>query len=890
MIAHHRFVQRRPVAWLLGSCVLAVCWLGGVSITPVHAEDVEYSEFSKDTEVTDGVIKLHKKKSKLYFEISKSQLNQDFLVLLSIARGIGERSLLGGMSWGFGDDWLWRFEKVDDENIHLIRRNTRFRADQGSPEADAVDKAYSDSVLYNLPIHTTGPGGTVIVDVTNVFMSDLPQISRVLPGFVFSSSKSTWADLKGFDNNVEIRVSATYASSGSTNFDTVPDSRGLSVDVHYSISRLPNNGYQPRLADPRVGYFLTAVKDFSKPEGEDRFIRYVNRWNLKKADASADLSPPAKPIIFWMEKTIPYKYRSAIREGILEWNRAFEKVGFLDAIEVRQQSERDTWMPEDVNYNTFRWITAGAGFAMGPSRVNPYTGEILDADIIFDADFVNFWKVEYETLTPESIARMTGGALDLAGYQKERESMSPTMRHWADCQCHLSHGFASQAAFGSTVLAARHGLAASKPMLERMILQGLKEVTMHEVGHTLGLRHNFKASTMLTLNEANNPEITDEKGMVASVMDYNPTNIVPKGQEQGDYYTETIGPYDYWAIEYGYKPLAGSTSDEEEALREIASKGAAEGLDYATDEDTRGIDPDPLSNRFDLGKDPLNYAKQQASLVDEIWPNLLEQVVDDGEGYQKARRAFGMLLSIYGRSMFFASRYVGGLYVHRDHKGDPEARPPFVVVEAEKQRESLALLEEKVFNDKPFEFPPELYNYLAITKWSHWGMSDPARTDYPVHEYILLWQDRILSQLLSSLTLERLHDSELKVPGDQDVLTSAELLERLTDAIFSEVTNLEEGEYTNRQPAISSLRRNLQRSYLKRLSNLALGRTSSPQDCQTVAYYELVTLQGEIKQLLAGKGRGEKSIKLDTYTKAHLMESLQRIDKVLNARLTLSAP
>ena len=234
--------------------------------------------------------------------------------------------------------------------------------------------------------------------------------------------------------------------------------------------------------------------------------------------------------------------------------------------------------------------------------------------------------------------------------------------------------------------------------------------------------------------------------------------------------------------------------------------------------------------------------------------------------------------------MYFASRYVGGMYVSRAHKGDPDAAAPFVVVEPAKQREALALVEEQVFSDKPFQFPPELYNHLASSRWSHWGTHIPLRTDFPVHEVISMWQDRILEQLLSSLTLERLHDTELQIPADQDAVTTPELLDSLTKSIFSEVDKMPAGEYTNRKPAISSLRRNLQRSYLKRLSRLAMGKTYAPEDCQTVAYSELASLEKRINELL------ESDTKLDTYSRAHLEESASRIHRVLDARFNLTGP
>lgn len=850
-----------------------------------ESEPPKYPPFAKvikDAKTYSGLITLHEKDDTLYAELGSGQLNKDFIILISIAKGIGQSPLLGGFSWGFGDDWVWQFRRVG-EQVHVVRRNVRFTANSNTPEEKAVALAYTDSILFSLPIVTTTPSGGVLVDLSQVFMSDLPQISRVLPGFAFSPNKSTWAAIKSYKDNVELQLAATYASGGNVDIDSVADSRGVTINVHYSISELKHTGYQPRLADDRIGYFLTVLKDYSKKGTEDdRFERYINRWDLQKADAGADLSPPKQPIIFWLEKTIPYKYRAPIRDGILEWNKAFEKAGFVNAIEVRQQPDDATWDPEDINYNTFRWITASAGFAMGPSRVNPMTGQILDADIIFDADFLNFWKEEYETFTPEGIAAMTGGPLDLKSYHEMLSKMPEHLRHGSQhAHCSLCQQASGQLAFGAAVIGARKQ---SPEDLDKMVMQALKEVTMHEVGHTLGLRHNFKSSRMYSLADLNDPAKTAQTGITASVMDYSPANIQPKDVVQGDYYSTTIGPYDMWAIEYGYKPLSNSTQGDKTELQKIAARSGEPNLAYGTDEDTRGIDPDPTSNRFDLGNDPLEYAKSQAKLVQEAWPNIVAQMTKEGDGYQQARRAFGILLGTYGRSMYFASRNVGGLYVTRSHKGDKDAPAPFVVVPVDKQRASMDLLVENVFSDKPFQFPPELYNHLAATNWSHWGMHYLDRPDYPAHLVVQMWQDRILQQLMSPLTLERLHDSELKIPADQDAFTTAELLERLTKAIFSETEKLEGENFTNRKPAITSLRRNLQRQYLQRLSYLAMGLTDAPEDCETVAYSQLVGLQGKIDSVLKGNA------KLDTYSRAHLEETSSRIQKVVEARLSLPSP
>jgi hypothetical protein len=232
-----------------------------------------------------------------------------------------------------------------------------------------------------------------------------------------------------------------------------------------------------------------------------------------------------------------------------------------------------------------------------------------------------------------------------------------------------------------------------------------------------------------------------------------------------------------------------------------------------------------------------------------------------------------------------AARMIGGVEVHRHRKGDANAKPPFVVVEPAKQRAAMELLEEQVFSAKPFSFPPELYNYLASPRWIHWGTSLTDRVDYPVHQIILSWQGYILSQLLSSTTLTRLHDAELKLPADKDAFTAAELIQRLTRSIYAELEQLKPAEFTNRKPAISSLRRNLQRYYLQKLAPLAMGDAPAPADCQTIAYSQLAGLEVRIKNVLANQ-----QLKLDDYTRSHLEETAARIRKVMDASLELKRP
>ena len=929
--------------WISGAGLLGLALLFGPSLNRSLAQEpaakpamkpMEKKEkFPEWDKVVDGATRLeglfalyyNEKEQKLFMEIRQDQYDKELILPIAIARGAG-MAYLGGETLNFGDQWLISFRRAG-ERLLVIRRNIRFRADTGSPQADAVKVSYNDSVIKAIPIKSEKQDGRqVLVDLADLLMTDLAGIN-IQP----DPTRSTWAKVKAFPKNVEIELSAVFnmGHGGFFSFgdDSVPDPRGAQVVIHYGLSMLPATTYHPRLADDRVGHFLSVIKDFSRDVHETPNQRYVTRWNLEKEKQGAEKSPPKQPIIFWIERTVPREYRQYVRDGILEWNKAFEKIGFIDAIQVRDQQSDDEFDPEDIRYNTFRWISTSAGFAMGPSRTNPKTGEILDADIIFDEGMIRYLRQQYVRTVgiPEGMSLLLRGerqgffklfAAELPMFEDAQPLLDRVLQEnrtallepfgqssrqqaaegLAACPgCQMGPGMQRQLGLLSAVLAARGELEPGGKVPEKFIAQAIKEVVMHEVGHTLGLRHNFKASSALSLAEVNNPEITAKKGNSGSVMDYLPANIALKGEKQGDYFSPTIGPYDYWAIEYAYKPVDGNEAEE---LAKIAAKAAAPDLIYGTDEDLMS-NPDPRINAFDLG-DPLDYAKQRIKLVQTSLDKLQERVVAKGEGWQRAREAFALLLGELAHATALSVDYVGGEYTCRDHRDDPGGRPPMKPIEIAKQREAIRLVQDEILSAKAFQFKPELLRQLAPDHW--YDRFSSGGYQYPVLQRVLSIQRMAVAHFLDGRVLHSVQEAGLHAEPGQEVLQIAEVFNALTDAIWTELPATDADLKKDQKIALSTIRRNLQREHVTRLARLVLGPKpdsglslmvlifggggghDAPADARSLARHHLREIDARVGRVLGATG---KNVQIDDASRAHLEEVREQIEKVLKASLEM---
>ena len=866
----------------------------GPADKPEPPKDKSFADIVKDAQVIKGLFTLYRTDEKVFMEILPEQLEKIYLVSLTIDSGLGERGFYAAAMAGEAPIVFHKQGK----NIQLLAKNTRFVAQEG-PMRRAVERSFSDSVMGITKIESLPhpERKSILIDLGALLLTDLPMLSYDLEStfripYRFEPKNSTFGTLKAYPKNVEIETIAHYATErlpvppllppGASPPPmppppgNLPDVRSMLFHLRYSLSERPQTGYRPRLADDRVGHFVNAVEDYSEDNRYTTTKRFVNRWHLEKQDPSAALSPPKEPIVFWLENTIPLKYRDAIRDGALMWNKAFERVGFKNAIEVRQQPDNADWDPADVRYSTIRWFAGypDPGFAQGPSRTDPGTGQIYDADIRFSEAMTRFFRREVN----EQIYPLAAMPWD---YTPARTFVAPWSVANSRYQCDFADGAVRDAEFAFDLLVGR-GMDPHGSEAEKFIQDFLREISAHEVGHTLGLRHNFRASTIHSWEQAQDASVTSRDGLTGSVMDYIPTNIAARGTKQGEYHQSTVGPYDMWAIEYAYKPVgAPSMEAEEPELRKIASRAAEPLLAYDTDEDAGfgpGLDMDPVVNRFDLGTDPLKYYSHRVSLAKEIWTNMEQRLEKPGEGYQVLRRSFNGALGQTSQALFLASKYIGGVYHYRSHVGDPGGRLPFQPVPAEKQRHALQLLRDSLFSPNAFQFSPRLLNKLQNERFINFSTFTPSRQDVAIHAAVLSLQRNVMDRLFHPILLSRVQDSEVKVAPPAAPFTLGELFIGVQDSIWAET------KAPGMSLSINSYRRSLQREHLRKMIGMVLRDAAVPEDARTMARYNLVSLRTQLQGTLAKPG-----IKMPVEVRAHLSESIARIDETLKAGMQRTA-
>lgn len=918
-----------------------------------------YTKIDPPNDETQSLYTLYvkEKEGELLLELPKNYATKNYFIGLTIASG---QTFAGLQAGDFYVQW-----REYNKRLALIAPNMRIRSGGDKESKDSVDRLFTGQVLLDLPILAISPRGGPVIDGDQLLVAN----ASVFFGGDGRSTNARLAKIvkaKAFPQNIELAFE-------------MPNSRGVLQTLYYSISEIPQNtGYTPRLADQRVGYFTTSYSDYGKYKRSEVDINYINRWHLQKRDPSLKISPPVEPIRFYIEHTTPVRYRRWVKQGVLFWNKAFERIGISDAIEVvyqdkstKENMEKD---PEDVRYNFVRWLNNNEGTAIGPSRVHPETGQILDADIILTDGWIRHFNEGFADYMP--LLAMEGMGPDTLAWLDDHPNWDPRVRFAEPSQrqqvisqlrtkraeraaglgepdwgtklmgdhpldglvgrtsqvnglCLAATGRRLDTSIMRMIIAmgpealladdpdkekeeekekakatetdgeaaelsdeekakkaeekqaeekkAEEKKAAEKKAEESM-LDGMPEsfigplladLVAHEVGHTLGLRHNFKGSSIYTLDQINSAEVKDQKAFAGSVMDYLPINLhIAEGEEQGNYAMIDLGPYDFWAIEYGYT--------FEKDLKDILSRVSEPELQYATDEDTTG--PDPLARRYDFSAEPLSYAQEQARLIERFRKRLMTDYVKDGESWTKAREGYELTLNLQMKNTSMMANWIGGSHINRDKKGDPQERLPIEVVSAERQREALNFVLESTFRDSAYALSPELLARLTKDFMRGFSGGDPA---WPVHDRILAMQASALTLMMNSTTLRRVYDNEFLTPADQETLALPELLSSISDEIWSELEGNVAKEYSARTPMISSLRRNLQREHLERLIDLTLPGSGTSAAYKAISNLCVMELRELKKSIDSDLDAGDKT--LDAYSKAHLYEASQRIGKALDA-------
>lgn len=775
-------------------------------------EEKSIDEMTEDHEVIDGLFKLYRDPDtgSLQMEIRADQLDKDYVYATFTDNGV---VWAGHFTGAYRANAIFRIKK-EFNKLYIVAENTFFEFDDDNAIARAAEANISPAVLAAEKIVAKDDdAGRYLIKADGLFLSEaLHRVKPInFPGsdseFSFSvgslaKDKTRYAEVRNYPENTDIVVEYVYSNPGAFvrgGLD-VTDPRAVSIRVQHTLHELPEEGYTPRQDDFRVGYFFDRKTDLTSMDPTP-YADLINRWRLEKQDPEAEISDPVKPITWWIENTTPEQYRDTIRDAALAWNLAFEKAGFSNAVEVRVQPDDADWDAGDIRYNVLRWTSSPnppfGGY--GPSFSNPRTGEIMGADIMLEFSFIT--------------NRLNNGiAFDVAGllsapqdFEEMAEAAHKGHNHGGPLDkqfCTVGHELRTQLMFG---LAALQAAGASEEDRERLVEESIYYLILHEIGHTLGLNHNMKASQLHPVPEVYDASITEPAGLAGSVMDYPAINFAPEGYGPSQFYSTKPGPYDDWAIIFGYAPEI----DDPAAREALLARSLEPELAFGNDADDmrapgRGLDPRVMIG--DMSAEAIDYGTDRIELVKSLLGGLADRYSEPGEqSWHAMRDAFLILTGQHGAQAGVMARYIGGVYVERATPDQEGATQPFTPVPEALQRKAMDQLAEHLFSPDSFEISEEVAARLQLQRR---GFDFFGTEEEPIlHARIVNIQNNVLNQLLHPRVLERITDSE--VYGN--TYSVDEMVGDLTDAIFAGDTLRTD----------SSIQQNLQVAYVSRLAAVA---------------------------------------------------------------------
>lgn len=890
---------------------------GFFKAAPIKTVDQAVQGFTK----LPGAITLYRKteagRDTLLAELREDQIGKLMLLQATAGTGTSDQIIAGDPI----SDIVFKWTRTPDDKLLMVVPNWRFVADPQTPMGRAVRRSFADGFLQSFKIEAVQPErDSVLIDVSDLFRTDTVGIAATLAGgfmgipnlaagYVQDREKTFVESVQNFPENLTVATRFHFARAGRYLPGTaLADTRSVPLTVAFNLFALPNdaqtyqptNGYAPRRADGRIGYFTTEQTNFADDSRDDQTDRFILRWDIRKSDPNAPVSPAANPVVFWLDNAIPEEYRPVVRRGILLWNKAFEQVGITNAIQVEQMPENADFSHADMRHNVVRWVVTqdGAGrngVAVALVRHNPLTGQILNASISVDSAWTRFGKLQRRQMIEPAQAFRTGANMDVEALLSPELPGTPSEEtaraRWEARRalagdpryCRIADGltdsaFVGLSAWSAVAAGALKNSAVTREREKEYTNELLTEVVAHEMGHILGLQHNFVASTEWTLKQLADPDLVAQKGIGASLMDYNAFNVSAldalQGSKRPSFYSQTVGDYDLWAIEYGYKPFAPGSEDD--SLRRIALRANEPGHAFQSDaEASAGIDPGITP--YDMSSEPLAYWEKMLQLSRGLLTNLDARLPLPGDSYYEFTKAFNLYLNTYARAAGYASRSIGGLRVRRAYKGEGAgnssvpASSATVPLASSEQRKALTLLNTYVFGPQAFHLPARYYTQL---------MGDPfgssSALDFPVADQIAGVQKIALQRVLSATVLRRVFNNEFKTADGPATLTMAALFDSLGKSIWAEV---------DAHQNVPTLRRQLQRAYLDLLSEIILRPTGHPEDARMLAWDQLKQLRTRLTQ-----AQHVPDPHYDAYTRIHLADSRDKCDRLLNAGLLLNAP
>jgi hypothetical protein len=774
--------------------------------TPRPYDRVITKEAKSDT----GVFTVHRIGERLYYEIPAAQLNKEFLWVSQIARttvGAGQ----GGQAVGS------RVVRWERHNNRVFLRSVSYDivADRNMPIAQAVAAANNDTILMAFNVEALGKDEAPVIDVTRLFTTEVPEFSgrSRVRSRAFDASRSFVERAVSFPENIEVEATHTF-STGVELTGPQPGAAGggarpgsASVVMHYSMVKLPEQPMMPRVFDERVGYFTVQQYDYGREEHRAQRRRYITRWRLEKKDPNAALSEPIKPIVYYIDPATPPKWVPFIKRGIESWQPAFEEAGFKNAIlakDAPSKTQDPDWSPEDARYSVIRWLPSTTENASGPHVSDPRTGEILESDIQFHHNVMNL------------------------------------VRDWYFVQ-----------------VAPLDPRAAKLPLPDDLMGRLLEYVTAHEVGHTLGFQHNMKASSEYPPDKLHDAAWVKKMGHTPSIMDYSRFNYVAQPEDHVDPadLVPRIGPYDKWATMWGYKPIAGATSPDEErkTLDEWArAQDATPWLRFST-VDSAGSDPGELTEAVG-DADAVKSTAMGLKNLERVAGMLLTATTRPGEPYDDLEEVYGRLLGQWVLEMNHVAAMIGG--VSSQQKVSSQDGPRFVPLPRARQREAVQFLGAHAFTTPMFVVRPEILRRIEPT-----GTLERIRTS----------QLRVLSNVFAESRVGRLVEQEA-VDGSS-AYTPTEFFGDVRRAVWSELDAT--------AVKVDPYRRSLQRAYLDVMNDKINGRLASGSESRPLARSELRALDTSARTALLRA--------TDRATRAHLQDVRDQIGRILDPKFAPAA-